>query len=508
MSFTAKPMHRIVDSLYMYTTCEYDRWAISPTEICYPQSDQYSNFAEAVKVKFDRRNGELARCHTSKQKKSVRAETIEIPGMGEFTILDARPIERACGCAKAYCLHNEYTGTRILIVHPDDRPARMQNPPTVFIQAEGIDSIGIEKADHPLINSLAAITGHADPSRWQLRRTDIATDIRSSQSLRMSDVGFADEVAAHLVSRCRWRTPYFDPDLDKITTHYDKRQGLTGMTFGSHSTGRQMVLYDKLAEARTQCKKSDRCEQLIAKGIKQGWLYNQDAITSCRGGDTVAQDNVYRVEHRLSRSWLRTWGIETLQHLRDKYKELGKHLHESWRMCDPTDDTNRSRWPVKEWWQKLIDFDPTDQHLTPADLSHCTPELENYRAIAKTYECLLALKQLSYNKPCVHSALDELRADMDDLEHHFGQGEPLCTISPSSQITRLQKWGGGEIDPRILAMAKEIGQGAWRWRGTPPTEPEDGINHSQGDINVFITGRDTKAPRLFEEPPPPCRPTQ
>jgi hypothetical protein len=66
------------------------------------------------------------------------------------------------------------------------------------------------------------------------------------------------------------------------------------------------------------------------------------------------QQDVWRIEWQVRKEVLKRFGLRTFQDLFDGYGDVLRFLvaeHTSLRV--PTDDSNRSRWPVHELWQRL-----------------------------------------------------------------------------------------------------------------------------------------------------------
>ena len=69
------------------------------------------------------------------------------------------------------------------------------------------------------------------------------------------------------------------------------------------------------------------------------------------------EENVWRIEWQVRKEWLRTFGIRTFADLEERQGDLLRVLvkdHTTLRI--PTDDSNRSRWPLHPVWADLQTF--------------------------------------------------------------------------------------------------------------------------------------------------------
>jgi hypothetical protein len=116
---------------------------------------------------------------------------------------------------------------------------------------------------------------------------------------------------------------------------------VTSVTVGK-MPGRQAIVYDKRAE-------------VIAKG-KVGWWAIWDALRVISGSpplnrEVEAESRVWRVELRAGKRHLKDrWGIRTWADLDARLGALVAATLDAIRNTRPSEDSNRSRWPISELW--------------------------------------------------------------------------------------------------------------------------------------------------------------
>lgn len=166
--------------------------------------------------------------------------------------------------------------------------------------------------------------------------------------LRVSRVDFAIDILA----------PWFEPDREALVsppgTHATEITGIsethssgvrvTGLRAGAGSN-RQLAIYDKRVE-------------IIAKG-KMGWLeiWNLNRALTNKPPLDLEEPNrsrVWRFELRLGSKQLRgQWLIKNWAELNAKIGDAFVDFTQHIRYTIPTQDRNRSRWPVHELWQAV-----------------------------------------------------------------------------------------------------------------------------------------------------------
>ncbi|HEU5382774.1 MAG TPA: hypothetical protein VFV38_45790 [Ktedonobacteraceae bacterium] len=142
---------------------------------------------------------------------------------------------------------------------------------------------------------------------------------------------------------------------------------LTGLPFGKRNAAVSAILYDKTHEIRYQ-------------SPEKAWMYDVWQVERDENGRPVLP--VWRLEGRLRRKALREGGIETLWELLERLPDIWAYLvghvgggddglPDGWlRYVVPTEDTNRSRWPVAPEWEVLqVGFAPVDAPGAPVSLA-------------------------------------------------------------------------------------------------------------------------------------------
>ena len=126
---------------------------------------------------------------------------------------------------------------------------------------------------------------------------------------------------------------------------------VTSVTIGK-MPGRQVIVYDKRAE-------------VIAKH-KVGWWEIWDAARERLGATPLVRDHpeesrIWRVELRAGKRHLKdNWNIRTWADLDERLGDLIACTLNAIRYAQPTEDSNRSRWPDSKMWEvvrKKADYD-------------------------------------------------------------------------------------------------------------------------------------------------------
>jgi hypothetical protein len=128
--------------------------------------------------------------------------------------------------------------------------------------------------------------------------------------------------------------PDIDFDEDSFVTSFSKDnqhrkdRKVQTFTFGEGDLG--LTVYNK-------------CEEIVEKSHKV-WFYELWRM----------DENVWRIEWRVRKEWLRRFGIRTFEDLKERQGDLLRVLvndHTTLRI--QSDDSNRSRWPLHPLWQNL-----------------------------------------------------------------------------------------------------------------------------------------------------------
>jgi len=141
------------------------------------------------------------------------------------------------------------------------------------------------------------------------------------------------------VSRVDWAFDYHLPNADFMADHFVSKADkdctwrndgkVETITFGKGAT--VVRVYDKVAEIEQQSDKS--------------WFHQ---LWGCK-------TDVWRIEVQVRRKRLKVGGIKTLRDLDDLSADLLREVlsgHTTLR--NPTEDSNRSRWPLAPLWQDLL----------------------------------------------------------------------------------------------------------------------------------------------------------
>ncbi len=162
---------------------------------------------------------------------------------------------------------------------------------------------------------------------------------------------------------------------------------LTGLIFGSYSGRLACKIYDKTLEIKQKSHKE--------------WFY---PLWEQYGWD--GKEDVWRVEFHFTREFLRDLHIDNAYDLLDRFSEMWSYatgrigggedgLPDGWlRLVTPTEDSNRSRWPVDASWEVIqsafIESEELYRNLGEV-VYHEEKEVNVRRMLAQIMGCLTSM---------------------------------------------------------------------------------------------------------------------
>ncbi len=167
---------------------------------------------------------------------------------------------------------------------------------------------------------------------WLETWCEISRDVVNRGDLTIDLLGYPVININMVISRARTGTQYckFIPIQDGEIYYYASVE--TGRTFGKSPL--IMRIYDKTLEINDSHKE---------------WFYD---LWEQNGWDRVSQ--VARVEMEMQRGFLKTFNVTTFESFKEKIGDIFRFLTEDWfTLRVPSQDTNRSRWPVTPFWSEV-----------------------------------------------------------------------------------------------------------------------------------------------------------
>ncbi len=162
----------------------------------------------------------------------------------------------------------------------------------------------------------------AAPKRWQrLSEIHVAVDLRSEYLTGEMVPGFDANFVCH-------------GGVKRFPVNVDTRSET--ISVGSKSSV-QVQIYDKGREIREASGKS---------WFRELWERSGVAITSF--------DDIWRVETRLVGDWLKDRGCFTWDDFHENAAMLLSDALNTRRLCEPTGDSNRARWPLHWLWRLVL----------------------------------------------------------------------------------------------------------------------------------------------------------
>ncbi|MDR3450367.1 MAG: hypothetical protein P4M15_11600 [Alphaproteobacteria bacterium] len=132
--------------------------------------------------------------------------------------------------------------------------------------------------------------------------------------------------------------PCVDFDLESFVSQAEKdnqrRKNRKTQTFSFGSGDKMLRVYNK-------------SDEIKEKSVDKIWFYSLwDGIV----------DDVWRIEWQARRDYLKTVGLHTVKDLTDIQGNLLRGLAtEHTRLCLPSEDSNKSRWPLHPLWQDYLE---------------------------------------------------------------------------------------------------------------------------------------------------------
>lgn len=167
---------------------------------------------------------------------------------------------------------------------------------------------------------------------WVAGWSEVADDVVSRADLAIDVSGFPDIKIENIVTRARKRKEHYEIEPIRKGEFYYYGSKQTGYVFGGSSLMQR--IYNKSAEVRNSPK--EWFHELWQRG---GW--NGDAI-------------VTRVEMQLRREFLKEFNITTFESFEDGLGDIFRYLtHEWFTLRAPSEDKNKSRWPVTPFWSEI-----------------------------------------------------------------------------------------------------------------------------------------------------------
>ena len=194
-----------------------------------------------------------------------------------------------------------------------------------------INGLAGARAELHRIMDLLGIT--VAPAGVSLSRVDYAMDFLAPSFILNPDL-FVMHSNAN-------RADHFEPTAVSINGRSGR---VTSVTVGK-MPGRQVIVYDKRAE-------------VIAKH-KVGWWEIWNAARERAGSQPLdrcnpAESRIWRVELRAGKHHLKDdWDIRKWDDLDNRLGDLFADMLTAIRYAQPTDDTNRSRWPNSPLWDQV-----------------------------------------------------------------------------------------------------------------------------------------------------------
>jgi hypothetical protein len=206
---------------------------------------------------------------------------------------------------------------------------RSGKPPYPFRLSNRAFTLGLSERMHPRCH-----VQFSSELLWScgldaaVARFNALWDAIGSKPVRHETVSRVDAAFDFHIERPAFRTDDFVSLATKDSSWRENR-AVQSFQFGKGDV--VCRVYDKIAE--------------IEQASDKHWLFDIWG----------ARENVWRVEFQVRRERLKQAGISTVEQLKAHLPSLTKHLaqhHTSLRI--PSDDSNRSRWPMHPLWQGLI----------------------------------------------------------------------------------------------------------------------------------------------------------
>lgn len=231
------------------------------------------------------------------------------------------------------------------------RPAKIEFNLSVSYRSRTLWEYGPEKARRMIWDALlremkprpvgqGKENPDADIADWRrVSRVDYAFDFHSPEFTGEIGPGMIDRFVCHSSCKARWDFKLPDEDGEEID----------GYIMGT-STRIQTLTVGKKDTLQVQIyKKSDE----ITEKSQKTWMYK---LWEQAGLDAGQHDDVWRVELRFGRDYLKDRRITTFEDFEHNKEKLLSEALKTRRLTDRTKDSNRRRWPVHPMWSQAIDM--------------------------------------------------------------------------------------------------------------------------------------------------------
>lgn len=133
----------------------------------------------------------------------------------------------------------------------------------------------------------------------------------------------------------------FDYQIDAID--FDEDHFVSQSTKDNQHRKNGKIQTFRFGEGELVLRVYNKIDEIQEKSAKT-WFYD---LWGC-------QENVWRIEWQVRKDWLKSFGIRNFTDLIERQGDLLRYLvNDHTTLCAPTDDTNRSRWPIHPLWQNL-----------------------------------------------------------------------------------------------------------------------------------------------------------
>ena len=172
-------------------------------------------------------------------------------------------------------------------------------------------------------------------SDWRkVSRVDYAFDFHSPEMTSEISAAMADQIVCH--SSCKIKREF-------------KAKEIVGYNMGTSNRTQTLTIGKK---DNLQVQLYNKSDEITEKSQKT-WMYK---LWKQVGLDTPENGDVWRIELRYGRNYLKERGIDTFEQLEQSRESLLSEALKTRRLTDKTRDKNRRRWPVHPMWHQAIDM--------------------------------------------------------------------------------------------------------------------------------------------------------
>lgn len=187
----------------------------------------------------------------------------------------------------------------------------------------------------------------SDLCDWRrVSRIDFAFDFHSPEFSEEISPNMIDRVICHSSSKWRWDFKLAESDDRSENKEIDGYAMGRGGRIQTLTVGRKDSLQIQVY------KKSDE----ITEKSQKKWMYLLWEQAGLLRPDSGKHDDVWRIEVRFSREYLKQRNVDEYEDFLKQKEELLAEALKSRRLTDKTADTNRRRWPVHPMWSQAIDM--------------------------------------------------------------------------------------------------------------------------------------------------------